>query len=107
MTIYSTAATSGALVYPWLNRTRWLAANGGTILAGMFLLGMPARSRRRRSLLSVAFVLAMLSSFVGCGGGGNNGGGGTSGTTPGTYTFMVTATGQGVPANTAVVVTIE
>jgi outer membrane protein assembly factor BamB len=106
MTIYSTAATSGALVYPWLNRTRWLAANGEAILAAMFLLGIPARGRRRRSLLNVAFVLAMLGSFVGCGGGGSNGGG-TSGTTPGTYTFTVTATGQGVPANTAVVVTIK
>jgi hypothetical protein len=103
MTITSTAATSGAFVFPWPNRTRWLAANGGAFLVGIFLLGIPARGRRRFLL---SFVLAMLGSFVGCGGGGSNGGG-IPGTTPGTYTFMVTATSQGVSANTAVVVTIE
>jgi outer membrane protein assembly factor BamB len=106
MTITSTAATSGALVFPWPNRTRWLAANdGGAFLVGIFLLGIPARGRRRRFLLS--FVLAMLGSFVGCGSGGSNGTGGIPGTTPGTYTFRVTATSQDVSANTAVVVTIK
>jgi hypothetical protein len=117
LTISSTAPSASGSAFRVLDRRRWLAASGGVALLGIVLFGIPARGRRRRSLLGCVFVLALLSSFVGCGGKGSSGGSGGSsggsggsgspGTTPGSYTFTVTATSQGVSANAAVSVTIQ
>jgi len=119
MTIASTSPTSAALVFswpnrmPWPNRMLWLAADGGGVLAGIFLLGIPARSRKRRVLLSLIVVLVLLGSFIGCGSESNNGGGGgTPGTTPGSYTFTATGSftatpGASEPVTTTVSVTIN
>jgi hypothetical protein len=112
MTITSTAPASGELVSPWPNRTPWFAANGVLTLAGILffgapLFGIPQRGRKRRSWLSFAFVLAILASFVGCGGSSGGGGVGVPGTTAGNYTFTVTATSQGISANTTVAVTVQ
>ncbi|MFP5278082.1 MAG: Ig-like domain repeat protein, partial [Acidobacteriota bacterium] len=88
----------------------WLGAGSGAVLAFVVFLGIPARRRSWRAMLGmIAFALA-LGSFTACGsgatavppnngGGGNTGGGGTSstpGTTTGTYTFTVSA--SGIPA---------
>jgi hypothetical protein len=93
MTITSTPATSGALVFPSPSRQHWLVASGAAALFGIFLGGIPTRGRKPRFWLRFIFLLGMLGSFVGCGGGGSSGGGGSGipGTTPGTYTFTVTS----------------
>jgi hypothetical protein len=107
MTITSTGATtSGALSLPPINRMRWLGVNGAVTLAGLILLGIPARGRRRRFLLGLVFVLVVGGCFSGCGGGG-----GSvitiPGTTAGDYTFTVTGTSQGISINGTVIVTIQ
>ena len=105
MTISSTGTSASANALPMPNRMRRLVAYGGGALLGITLLGFPARGRRRRSLLSLLFVLALLGGLAGCGGRSKSGG--SPGTTPGGYTFTVTASGQGFSANTAVAVTIQ
>ena len=72
-------------------------AGGGAVLACVFLVGIPARRRKLRTILGMfALLVALTLGVVACGGGG--GGGGSScnivtvaGTTPGTYTITVTA----------------
>jgi len=89
--------------------TRWWVATGGTTLACIFLLGLPARRRKWQSLLGVC-VLAMVGfGMTGCGASVANGpqqsyydqlNGGSAGSqvgpppyvTAGTYTVLVTAT---------------
>jgi hypothetical protein len=97
MTISSTAASAGEAVTPALQRTSRLAAGIGTGVFGIFILCVPRRAGARRSLLSLIFVLAMISGLVRSGGGstGGGGGGGIAGTTPGGYTFYVFATTPG------------
>ena len=95
LTVNTTPATSA------LNRTRrfFRPLVGGTALACILLVGIPARRRRWRSILGMIIWVALLFSVVGgalgCGGGGNGGaggGGGSSGTTPGAYVITVTGT---------------
>jgi hypothetical protein len=113
MTINSTPPTSVALIFPLPNRMRWLAANAAGVLTGIFLFRIPARGRRRRSVLGFVFVLVMLGTFVGCGGSSSGGGGGEiPGTTAGTYMFTVTSSftptvGASQAVTTAVTVTIQ
>ena len=95
MTITSTAASSSAFVFPSPNRMGWLAANGGVALLGIALFGIGARGRRRRFWLSFILGMVVVGGLVGCGGAGIGGGGGILGTTPGSYTFTVTATTPG------------
>jgi hypothetical protein len=111
MTVYSTGTTtSGALHLPPTNlpgpwRLRWLGVNGAVTLAGLLLLGIPVRGRRRRLLLGLLFIL-VFGSFSGCGGSG----GSTvtvPGTTAGNYTFTLIGTSQGVSASGTVTVTIQ
>jgi hypothetical protein len=109
MTITSTGATtSGALSLPATNRMRWLGVNGAVTLAGLILLGIPARGRRRRFLLGLVFVLVVGGCFSGCGGAGGGGGSVITipGTTAGDYTFTVTGTSQGVSVNGTVITVI-
>jgi hypothetical protein len=96
LAVVSTTATSASIgqpVFPGLARL------GGATLAFLVFLGIPAHRRGWRSLLGVLivlFVFAGLNACGGSGGGGNGGGGGgnTSGTTPGSYVFTVTGTGN-------------
>lgn len=114
MTITSTPAASSALVFPSHGRMHWLAASGAAALIGILLGGIPLRVRRRSILLPFVFLLAILVSLVGCGGGGSGSSVGTGipGTTPGTYTFIVTSSFTATASanqtvTTAVTVTIE
>jgi hypothetical protein len=94
LTISTTAATSGALAYPARPLIRWYTA-GGTTIAFVLLIGIPARGRSRWTRLGLLFFLVTLvGSFVACGGSSSSGGGGggNPGTTPGTYTVTVTGT---------------
>jgi hypothetical protein len=97
LTFTTTAPTSSALVYPKRPGVPWYAG-GGAVLAGLLLLGKPARRRYWRTMLGILILLAALTaSVMACGGGsggggGGGGGGGITGTTAGTYTITVTGT---------------
>jgi hypothetical protein len=71
---------------------------GGTTLACIVLIGIPARRRRWWSTLGVLVLLFyIVGGALGCGGGaprggGGGGGGGNTGTTPGSYVITVTGT---------------
>jgi hypothetical protein len=76
---------------------------GGTALAILILVGIPARRRGLHAFLGVFILLFIFAGLNACGGGGGGStgstggtGGGTnvSGTTPGVYTFTVTGTGN-------------
>ncbi len=92
-----TTAKVGVLAYPRIhgNGRGWLG--GGAVLALLVFFGIPARRRAWRQMLGVLALVAVLGGLAACGGGssGSSGGGGTSdpGTTAGTYTFTVVATG--------------
>jgi hypothetical protein len=103
MTIASTPFISGALDFSRPSGGRWLVVNGA-VLAVMVLFRSQARGSTRRLLtLVVGFVL--LGSFVGCG--GTSSSNGNSGTTPGSYSFLVAATSHGYSSSTTVPVTIR
>ncbi len=88
--------------------TRWWVATGGTTLACIFLLGLPARRRKWQSLLGVCVLAIVGFGMTGCGATVapgpqqsyyNNLNGGSAGSqltgtavTAGTYTVLVTAT---------------
>jgi hypothetical protein len=75
----------------------WLPV-AGLSLAG---LGFSQRGLRRKKLLGVLMLLAVVSTLLAlpaCGGGGGGGGGGHGGTPAGSYT--VTITGTGTDSNT-------
>ena len=102
--VTTTAATAN-LVQPALpgSYRKWNDA-GGIAFGLVVLLGVPARRRRWRAFFGVLVLLAVFGGLSACGGGGGGVGGGggggggggvqTGGTTAGTYTFTVTATGN-------------
>jgi subtilase family serine protease len=113
----STPASSVKFPGPSARRMEWLAASGGAGLAGVFLLGLPARRRRWRSMLGLV-CLAVVAAGIGCGGGGGSSSTPppttpptsppTSGATPtpaGTYTIVVTGS-QGTSLAHAIAVTV-
>jgi hypothetical protein len=109
LTIFTTAASSGALDLPLKN---FFLGSGGGVLALVLLFGIPARRRGWRALFSV-LALVVIAGAIGCSGGGNSssgGGGGNSGTTAGAYTITATgtdaATGK-VTSSVAVTVTVN
>jgi len=105
LSVTTTPATVSALELPKPARGNGLlGAASGALLSLLFFFGIPARRRKWRALLSMAALLVTLGSLAACGGGGS----GTKtttipGTTAGTYTFTVTATGNPavIPAPTA------
>jgi subtilase family serine protease len=109
VTVSTTGATA-ELVYPRIGGKGkgWAGAGGGAILALLALLWIPARRRNLLSMLGVVILMAALGSMAACGGGGSGGsvgggggggGGGSTGTTAGSYTFTVTATGSPAQAS--------
>jgi hypothetical protein len=94
-------------VVPAQPANRWWIATGGTTLACIFLLGLPARRRKWQSLLGAGVMVIISFGMTGCGATVakgpyqsyyntiNDGGGTTNGTGPavtaGTYTVLVTA----------------
>jgi len=76
-----------------MRNPRWLAAQSLTLVAGILVIGLPLRRRFRLKGNALYLLIVLMGSMalVSCGG-GNGSGGGTktvSGTTPGTYKFMV------------------
>ena len=109
MTIFSTASSNTALV-PFRSGPRWLAAGIGMFAGALMLVGIPGRRRSRRSLGFMMMVV--LLAIAGCGGGSSGGGKTISGTTAGTYTFMLegsftSSIGRGQPQVVMVKVTIQ
>ena len=100
VSVATTAATSSALTYPKTSGKGWAGAGGGGVLAFLLFFGIPAMRRNWRAMLGMLMLLAALGSLSACGGsGGGGGGGGNPGTTAGTYTFTVTATGNPATAS--------
>jgi len=86
----------------------WYA--GGTALACLLLLGIPARRRRLRALLGLLALFAAFAGGVtacGSGGGGGTHTSGTTGTTPGTYSVTVTATAGAVSSTGVFTLTVQ
>jgi hypothetical protein len=112
LTVQTTAASNTALLRP--TRVRLLGlGGGGTILAGLLLLGIPARRRRWMAMIVLLWAV-VAAGAIGCGGGGesNSGSGGSSipATTAGTYTFKVTGTdssNQAVTIATSISMTVQ
>jgi hypothetical protein len=105
LTVFTTAASSSALVHPKLPGEPWYAAGGAT-LACLLLFGIPARRRSWRTMLGVLALFVLLSGgLFACGGGG--GGGGNSGTTPGSYTITVTGNSGTVTASNTITLTVQ
>jgi hypothetical protein len=100
-TITTTApAGTGELAYPQTNR--WSMTAGGAALACILFFGIPARRRGWRSMLGLLVVLSAMAG-IGCGGSTNIGPNkpNVPGTSPGVYTFSVTATDTTTATTTA------
>lgn len=100
----TTTAASADLIRPIFgNGKGWLGAGSGAVLALMVFLGIPARRRSWRSMLTILAATVALGTLSSCGGGssgGGGGGGGVSATSAGMYTFQVAGQGND-PAKTA------
>jgi len=90
--------------------SRWYEG-GGLTLAGLLLLGIPARRRAWRGMLALLLFIGIgvaVSSTVGCGVHLNAVK--TYATSPGTYVFSVTGVDQAtglVKASTTITVTVQ
>jgi hypothetical protein len=98
MTVTTTAATTALLVSPQPNGNshgRWTVMGGGSLLALVIFLGIPARRRSWRAMLGAFVVMVALGALSGCGNFWNAPQGNSAGgTTAGTYTFTITGTGS-------------
>jgi hypothetical protein len=95
MTIGSSGPTAISRVEE-INNPRWLAARSLIFVAGILVVGLPQRKRVRRygTALCLLIVLVGSMALVSCGSssgssGGGRGSQGMSGTSPGSYKFMV------------------
>ncbi len=109
LSVQTTAATTSKNVLP----LKEFFGGGSMVLAGLLLIGVPARRRKWLAITCIA-LLAVAFGVVGCGGG--SGSSGTTsvttnpGTTAGGYTVTVTgtdaATGK-ITSSTAVTLTVN
>jgi trimeric autotransporter adhesin len=109
LTVSTTAPSSSAALAP-LRRHGW-QRGGETVLACLLICGFFVRRRGWRGFLVAGFLLSatLIAGITGCGGSGGSGGGGQGnpGTTPGTYTVMITATSGSLTANTTLNLTVQ
>ena len=95
ITVSSTSASSGALVWPKAGgKGRGWAGTGGAVLAFLVLLVTPARRRSWRSMLGALVLMVALGTLAGCAGKKTPPTTSNLGTTAGSYTFTVTGTGS-------------
>jgi hypothetical protein len=89
-----------------------LGFGGGSVLAGLIMLGVPSHRRRWMSMLGLMLVI-FVAGTIGCGGGSNSkppSNPGTPATTAGNYTFTVTGTdsaNSSITASTTVTLTVQ
>lgn len=97
MTTAAALAHTGTLS---AEKTDWTGAAGGLALALLLFFGVPARSRKWRSMLGALLLFVAIGYLSGCNSGGSSssGGGGSTGTTAGNYTITVSGTGSDVQA---------
>jgi hypothetical protein len=96
MTISSTGPMMVSRVEE-IKSPRWLAAQSLTFVTGILVVGLPLRRRVRLHGTALCLLIVLVGSMalVSCGGGSGSGRGGqtppetATGTTPGTYKFMV------------------
>jgi N-acetylneuraminic acid mutarotase len=108
LTVYTTAASSSALVHPKLPGVPWYAASGVT-LACLLLFGIPARRRSWRTMLGMlALLIALSGGVLACGGGSSTPPPPSNpGTTAGTYTITVTGTSGTITATNTGTLTVQ
>jgi trimeric autotransporter adhesin len=105
VTVTTTAPVAASLVRPATRNGRGRLGLSAAALAFLVFLGIPARRRAWRAMLSLVILLAAFAGVSACGGGslnsggsggggGGGGGGSNPGTTAGTYIFTVTGTGN-------------
>ena len=96
--VSTTAPVTAANTYPQIRKNGWAGAGTGAVLAVLMLIGIPARRRSWRQMLGVLVLMAGLGGLAGCGSSSTSTGCTTCttdpGTTAGTYTFTVQATGS-------------
>jgi Pro-kumamolisin, activation domain/Bacterial Ig-like domain (group 3)/Subtilase family len=112
LTVNTTAPSTAALQLPL---KRFLSRGGGAVLAIVLLFGIPTRRRTWRVLFSILATF-LIAGTMGCGGGSAGGSGGSGGgnsklgTTPGSYSVVVTgkdaATGT-IASSTTVTLTVN
>lgn len=96
LSVTTTATTTSELRKPAGDKGLF-GLGSGAVLALLVFFGIPARRRSWRAMLGMVVLLVTLGSLAACGGGGGSSGTGSTtipGTTAGTYTFTVTATGS-------------
>jgi subtilase family serine protease len=93
-TVTTTAATSAHLAPQQPRGPKWLGEGGGSLLALVLLLGIPARRRSWRAMLGAVLAVALLGALSGCKDFWQAPGSTSGGTTSGSYTFTVTGTGN-------------
>ena len=71
------------------------------MLALLVLFGIPAQRRKLRSMLIALIAMAAIGSLAACGGVTGNVQKPDPGTTPGSYTFTVSGTGNDTSKTTA------
>jgi hypothetical protein len=84
---------SGELIWPKTGGKGSGWAGGGAVLALLVFLGIPARRRSWRAMLSVLALMVALGSLTACGSFYRSSSG-NAGTTAGNYVFTVTGTGN-------------
>ena len=103
VTINSTIPSVKLAKQEQVNSTGRWAGGGAIAIAGLLLLGIPARRRNWRRMLPLLLFVAGLGVLSGCGGGHKK-----TGTTAGSYTFTVTGTDTAsVKTTTTISVTVN
>jgi hypothetical protein len=109
LTVMTTAQTSSTLVPSSpVRRLPQIISAGGSVMAVLLLIGMPARRHAWRAILIVLVAVGLLSTS-GCGGTSSTGTGPQHpiGTPDGTYTLMVTGTSGSTTVSTKVQVVVN
>jgi len=96
VTYSNTAMNQGNPVNPF----KGLYGAGGTALALLVFLGIPARRKNWRAMMGMVVLVAGLATLSACGGGSVNNNQ-SNATTAGSYTFQVTGTGNDPASTTA------
>jgi len=103
LTVFTTAATTAALVDPKSKGVPWYATGGAT-LACLLLIGIPARSRRWRTMLGMlVLLLAIAGGLSACTKHQST----PTGTTAGSYTITVTGTSGSITQTTTITLTVN
>ncbi len=109
LTINTTAAHAVPGTSSPMNHSKrfdWFAVSGGGMLAGVLLMGVPARRRKYTAMFGV-ILLAFMVTGVGCGGGSSNTVPVNPGTPAGHYVVGVTAVSGSITRTLNVSVTVQ